>query len=67
MNKNTGDIDRAIRGGIAVIFAVLFATGIISGQWVTTIVVVAAIMLITAVAGFCPLYWILGVNTCRRV
>ena len=66
MIKNTGNIDRVIRGGIAVLLAVLFATGGIGGQWVFAIAVVAAIMLITALAGFCPLYWVLGINTCKR-
>jgi hypothetical protein len=52
---------RAI-GGIAVaLFAFL---GPVAGAWQIIMYVVAAIAVVTAIMGLCPLYSVLGVNTC---
>jgi uncharacterized membrane protein len=65
MTRNESTIDRAIRaiigiGAIAVAFAV--GAGSLLG---IVLFVVAAIMLVTAAVGFCPLYRVLGISTCR--
>ncbi|QMV85640.1 DUF2892 domain-containing protein [Corynebacterium hindlerae] len=64
MIANEGTADRALRAVIALVAAVC-AT--VFTQGVTQIVLwgVAAIMAITAVAGFCPLYRIIGIDTCK--
>ncbi|MBU6494783.1 MAG: DUF2892 domain-containing protein [Acidobacteria bacterium] len=62
--KNEGSLDRFLRtviGVVAVIVAV--ATG---GAWSVVWWVVAALALITAAVGFCPLYRLVGINTCKR-
>ena len=64
MNKNEGNIDRIIRAVVAVV-AVVGAVLVGFGSpiaWV--LLVVAAIMGVTAAVGFCPLYRIFGLSTC---
>lgn len=64
MKKNVGTIDRTIRGlaGIAAIAA--FALGLVGGTMGIVALVVGAVLLGTAVLGWCPPYALLGINTC---
>jgi len=62
-----GAIDRVIRVIIAVVIGVLFQQGIITGMLATILSVVAIVFLLTSVVSFCPLYKILGINTCPLV
>lgn len=65
MSKNENGIDRIIRVVIA-IAAVAGAAALgfgTVGAWI--LLVVAAIMLVTAVTGFCPLYRVFGMSTCK--
>lgn len=64
MKKNMGSLDRGIRIAIAVIFAVLFSTGIVTGVLGTILLIVGGVFLVTSVVSFCPLYTLIGVNTC---
>lgn len=65
MRHNVGRTDRIIRAALlapaAVVVAVLAgpstALGIVA-------LVIAAVMVGTAAAGFCPLYRVLGISTC---
>lgn len=62
MSTNIGSVDRVIRIviGLALLWYALLAapTGY---NWVGWI---GVIPLLTALVGFCPLYTILGINTC---
>lgn len=65
MKLNVGSIDRIIRVVIAVAAAAgAFAVGFTSPIGIV-LLVVAAIMAATAAIGFCPLYRLFGMNTCR--
>ena len=67
MKKNVGSIDKIIRVLIAVVIAVLYWQGMISGGTVAIVLLVlAAVFLLTSLLNFCPLYIILGINTCKR-
>ncbi|WP_313188991.1 DUF2892 domain-containing protein [Sphingobacterium sp.] len=66
MKTNMGPQDKTIRIIIAVIIAVLFFTKVISGTLAIVLLVVAGIFILTSLIGFCPLYSILGVNTCKK-
>ncbi len=66
MKTNMGPQDKTIRIIIAVIIAVLFFTKVISGTLAIVLLVVAGIFVLTSLIGFCPLYSILGVNTCKK-
>jgi hypothetical protein len=64
MKTNVGNIDRFLRGGAALLLAGLAYTGTISGGLGTAAYLVSAVLLVTAAVGTCPLYSIIGINTC---
>ena len=59
--KNESSTDRIIRviAAVVIFIIALFTTGIIQ----IVLYVLAAIMLFTAITGFCLLYKLLGINT----
>ena len=61
MNKNVGTIDKVIRLIMAIILFSMFF--ILEGNW-RFIAIVGLIPLITAIASTCPLYSLVGLNTC---
>ena len=61
MGKNTGTADRVIRLVIAAL-AAYFATSA-TGAMVVVLWAVAAIMVLTAAVGFCPIWKIFGIST----
>ncbi len=65
MSTNESGLDRIIRVIIAIAaVAGAAAVGFGSvGAWI--LLVVAGIMLVTAVTGFCPLYRVFGISTCK--
>ncbi len=64
MNTNVGTTDKFIRIGIAVLIAILYYTSMISGTLAIVLGVVAVVMALTALISFCPLYALLGINSC---
>lgn len=66
MKKNMGNMDRIIRTVIAIAIAILYFTNTITGTPGTVLLVIAAILFLTSLVGFCPLYAPLGLSTCRR-
>jgi hypothetical protein len=66
MTKNMGSLDRALRALVGILaLAGAFSLGWFSGWMVWAAAVVGVIMLVTAVVGMCPLYRLVGINTCR--
>jgi ABC-type transport system involved in cytochrome bd biosynthesis fused ATPase/permease subunit len=66
MSRNVGTADRALRALIGILaLAGAFALGWFSGWMVWAAAAVGVIMLGTAAVGFCPLYRLVGINTCR--
>jgi len=65
MKKNVGSTDTIIRVVIAIaLAAVAFLMDV--GQTVQIILLAAAaIALLTGIVGFCPLYRLIGVRTCK--
>lgn len=59
-----GSLDRGIRIAIAVIFAILFSTGIVTGVLGTILLIIGGVFIATSVVSFCPLYTLIGINTC---
>ncbi|MCX5880581.1 MAG: DUF2892 domain-containing protein [Deltaproteobacteria bacterium] len=64
--KNMGTLDRAIRIVIAVVIAVLYFNGNLSGLTATVLGIFAIIFIITSFVGFCPLYSVIGLSTCKK-
>ena len=63
LNPNVGTIDRFVRIAAAaalVVFAIVASPGTLV-LWIS--LVVAAILGVTAIAGFCPLYAVLRLST----
>lgn len=65
MKKNMGYTDRIIRLSIATLIAVLYVTNVIEGTLAMALGVVAVIFAATSFVNFCPLYSMLGINTCQ--
>lgn len=63
MKQNMSSLDRIIRLAVAVVIAILYFTGTLTG-WVAIVLgIVAVILALTSILGFCPLYGLLGVST----
>ena len=63
MTRNVGTVDRVVRtvlGLAAVVWA--FSVGLSSAVGIL-LVGAAAVLLVTAAVGFCPLYRLLGIST----
>ena len=64
MKKNMGNADRIIRLIIAAILAYLYFGGVVTGTLGIVLVVVAGVFVLTSLISFCPLYSLVGLNTC---
>ncbi|MCY7422023.1 MAG: DUF2892 domain-containing protein [Chitinophagaceae bacterium] len=64
MKKNMGSPDRIIRILAAIVFAVLYFTGTVTGTWGIVLLVLGGVFVLTSFIGFCPLYALVGMNTC---
>lgn len=64
MKKNMGNIDKVIRVILAITFGVLYFTGTVTGTLGLVLVILGGVFLLTSMVGFCPLYAIVGLNTC---
>lgn len=65
MKKNMGTVDRGIRLSLAVLVAILFFTGKISGVAAIFLGVFAVAFFVTSLVGHCPAYPPLGISTIK--
>ena len=65
MKKNMGSTDRLIRTLVALILVVLYLMNIITGTLALILMIVAIVFVLTSLISFCPLYTLLGINTCN--
>lgn len=65
MKKNMGGADRTIRIVVAIVVAVLYFTGTVTGVLGAVLLALGAIFLATSFVSFCPLYAIFGFSTCK--
>lgn len=66
MKKNMGNADRIIRLIIAAVIVALVFTKVIVGTLGIILVVLAGVFTLTSFVSFCPLYTLIGLNTCPR-
>lgn len=66
MKKNMGNADRIIRVLLAAVFAYLYFSGTVTGIPGIVLVVLGGVFLLTSLVSFCPLYTLVGLNTCPR-
>jgi len=63
MKKNMGAVDRVLRILAAIVIAILYFAGFISGALAIVLLVVAVAFIITGFISFCPLYYPFGLST----
>lgn len=66
MKSNIGPIDKAIRLFIALVLIVLFYENVVTGTLGIIVLVLASVVLLTALVGFCPLYLPFGISTHKK-
>jgi hypothetical protein len=66
MKANMGTTDRVIRIILALIIAGLYFTETITGTTGIVLLVFAGVFVLTSLVSFCPLYPLVGLNTCSR-
>ncbi|MFZ1703375.1 MAG: DUF2892 domain-containing protein [Saprospiraceae bacterium] len=64
MTSNMGRTDKLIRMVVALIIATLYYFGYISGFLALILLVIGIILALTSVLNFCPIYKLVGINTC---
>ena len=65
MKKNVGSIDKVVRILLALVAAYLGWKGGFSDTVSYILFAVAIILLVVSLIGFCPLYPLLGISTCK--
>ncbi len=64
MTKNMGNADRIIRILLAAVMAFLYFSDRVTGTLGLVMVILAAVFVLTSLVSFCPLYKLVGINTC---
>ena len=65
MKRNMGGIDRIIRFIVALLVAVLYYFKIIEGTLAYVLLALSGVFVLTGLIGFCPLYRLFGLSTCK--
>jgi len=63
MTKNIGMIDRMLRIVVAIVFAVLYFTNVVTGTLGIILLILGIVFVLTSLISFCPLYLPFGINT----
>jgi hypothetical protein len=66
MKKNMGTIDRIARAVIATVIFSLWLAGVLKGLPAIILLIIAAILVLTAIIGICPLYLPFGFSTRKK-
>jgi hypothetical protein len=64
MKKNMGTADRIFRIILAAVIGFLYYNGTITGTLGIVLLVLAGVFVLTSLVSFCPLYKLVGLNTC---
>ncbi len=59
-----GNADRIVRLLLAVVMVVLYFTNTVTGTFGIILLVLAGVFVLTSLVSFCPLYTLVGLNTC---
>ncbi len=66
MTKNMGTVDRIVRVALAIVIAILYFTGAISGTVAIILGILAVVFLATSFISFCPLYAPFKISTAGK-
>lgn len=65
MKINEGTTDRGVRVVAGIVLLVLAFTQVVGGVLGIILGIVGGVLLVTGAVGFCPLYTLIGVSTCK--
>ena len=60
-----GTADRLARIGMAILFSVLYIFTPVEGIWTVLLLFIGGLMIGSAAIGFCPMYALMGIDTCK--
>lgn len=66
MKANISNTDKLIRISLAIVLVILFFTGVVPGVLGYVFLALAAILILTSIISFCPIYAVLGFSTKKR-
>jgi hypothetical protein len=66
MKSNVSTADRITRIIIAVAIVAMYFLDVISGTTGIVLLIIAAVLALTALINFCPLYFLLGLSTNKK-
>ena len=65
MKKNMGGLDKVIRVILALVAGLLVYFEVVEGALAYILLTIMGVFVITSLVGFCPLYGIFGISSCR--
>jgi len=66
MKKNMGTWDRSLRVALVALSIILILSGAVKEAWAIFLGILAAVLILTSLAGFCPLYVPFRMSTKKR-
>jgi len=60
-----GNLDRIVRIVFALTMLIFYFSNIITGVLGIVLLIVAGVFVLTSLVSFCPLYTLIGLNTCE--
>ncbi|MBD0850751.1 YgaP family membrane protein [Maribacter arenosus] len=66
MKKNMGGTDKLIRVILALIIGLLVYFEVVEDTLAYILLALAGIFVLTGLVGFCPLYGVLGIDSCSK-
>jgi predicted RND superfamily exporter protein len=66
MKTNVSSTDKIVRLALAIVLIVLFYKSIFTGIVGIIALIVAFVLTMTSLIGFCPLYTLFGINTAKK-
>lgn len=63
LHANESSLDRIVRSVVGIALIALAAAGMVAAPWLFLVWAVGAILLVTGLVGFCPLYAVLRIST----
>jgi len=66
MKMNEGPVDRIIRVLVGIALIALGLLGVATGVWMWVAYILGAILLVTGIVGFCPLYKLFKLSTAKK-
>lgn len=63
LQANESSLDRIVRSVVGIVLIALAVAGTVAAPWLFLVSAVGAILVVTGLVGFCPLYAVLRIST----